>query len=545
VSVALTGHDVSFCARPGLVVAVLGRLQSGGATSPGQGVWPGSWPGSSAEKVAQAWAAGGPSCLRGLAGDLVVAVVDRRSGQAHVVRDVSGAVPVHLLQLGGGLQATTSLPSLVASDVPLEPDEDWVGSYLGNRWPGAERSPYAGVAVLRPGSLAVGAPAPDGAAPGGGPGWQQSPHDAVDVVEDHAGGYDGSVERFRAAFDAAVRRRLDGLRGPLAVSLSGGLDSSSVLVTARAVAPEADLVAIGLEFREPPGDEREHQVAVARAARARLIWVDPGSSSAPFGAEPAEVLRRLGGPPVAGNWFLHEGLVRAAVAEGAQRVLDGEDGDGVLGAGQEYLADVAAHQGAGGLLREVAAVRALHGTSRAAMSAAAAREVVRAARARRWGRASVASSSGLVQGGYLGSVMGEAHAQWEALPAGISHPFLDREVLGSALGLPGHHRVRGGVTKAVLRSAMAERLPASVRARTDKAQLSGPFRSALLGPQWDVLQDGLARARRLAPDIREVPLLDRHEPLWNGRLYRAYRAAMVAHWRDWLTQRHVAPRKAP
>ena len=136
--------------------------------------------------------------------------------------------------------------------------------------------------------------------------------------------------------------------------------------------------------------------------------------------------------------------------------------------------------------------------------------------------------------------MGEAYEQWERLPGGISHPFLDRQLLGHALALPGHHRIRGAVTKAVLRAAQADRLPPGVLARTDKASLSTPFRDALLGPQWEVLQDGLSAARRSTPDLRDVPIVERGGPAGLTRLYLAYRAAMVAHWREWLTHRNTA-----
>lgn len=538
-SVAVTGLDASLEVRPDLVVAVLGHPERPGGPAAGAGP-----SGSPARQLAEGWTGSGTAAFDDLFGDLcgdlvgdaVVVVVDRRTGRVHVHRDVAGALPVLLLTAGGGVQVATSLPAVVASGLALHPDEQWVDDYLANRWPAPGSTPYSEVAALPPGARAVsGASDREGTAPAA---WRVEGHDAVQVVP-ALGGYADSVERFRSAFDAAVARRLPDGEGALAVSLSGGLDSSSVLVTARAVAPRAELVAVGLRFEGGGGDERAHQVAVAEAGGARLVWVDPDEAGTPFGDDPAQVFRRLGGPPLAGNWFLHEGLVRAAAEVGAYRVLDGEDGDGVLGAGQEYLADVAAHDGLAGLRREVRAVGRLHGTSPVAMSLAGAREIARASASRRWGRATSSRAGTLLAGGYLGAVMGEAHAQWEQLPGGIGHPFLDREVLAVALGLPGHHRVRDGLTKAVLRSAMTGRLPAGVLARTDKATLAGPFRRLLLGPQWDVLQDGLTQARLRSPDISRVPWLDRHEPIGNGRLYGAFRTAMVAHWRRWLTERHV------
>ena len=52
------------------------------------------------------------------------------------------------------------------------------------------------------------------------------------------------------------------------------------------------------------------------------------------------------------------------------------------------------------------------------------------------------------------------------------HPFLDRRVVELMLSLPDHVRRRGPYTKAVLRTAMRDHLPASVAARRNKADFT-------------------------------------------------------------------------
>lgn len=523
-AVAVCGADGSLAVADDLVVAVAGRVPAAGADEEHE---------DAATRVSRRWRDLGPSCLRGLPDDVVVAVLEVASGRLSVFRDVGGAVPAYLWAAGAGAEAavTTSLPSLVGCVRSLTPDETWVSAYLGVRWTPRGHTAYAEVMALEPGSLAH----------LGADGWVQRPHDAVEVVEDTPASLGEAAVEFRRLLDAAVRRRVADVGGPVAVTLSGGLDSSSVLVTARAVAPEAELLALCLGFSDAPGDERAHQVEAAEAAGARLVWVGTDYCPGPFGTDLDTTFAQQGGPPLAGNWFLHEGLVAAAVDAGAVRVLDGEDADSLLGAGGEYLADWAANEGLRGLLSELRATRHRYGSSWPALAHSATRELVRAV-GPNWGRASSLEARGMLEEGFLGGLMGETSGQWEPVPGGISHPFLDRALMAFALGLPGQHRVRGTVTKVVLRAALPDRLPPGVLARTDKARLSSPMRAALTGPQRGLLQDGLSAARRDAPDIRSVPVVGRG-PVGADRLYRAYRVAVVAHWRAWLTHRRSLPRE--
>ena len=72
--------------------------------------------------------------------------------------------------------------------------------------------------------------------------------------------------------------------------------------------------------------------------------------------------------------------------------------------------------------------------------------------------------------GVLALEMGER----QSAEAGVEdrHPFLDRRVVEFMLSLPDQERRRGPFTKAVLRTAMRDHLPASVAARRDKADFT-------------------------------------------------------------------------
>jgi asparagine synthase (glutamine-hydrolysing) len=60
------------------------------------------------------------------------------------------------------------------------------------------------------------------------------------------------------------------------------------------------------------------------------------------------------------------------------------------------------------------------------------------------------------------------------------HPFYDRRVMEFALAIPEPQRWRGPTTKYVLRAAMGDLLPASVRARTNKADFSRQVVGAII-----------------------------------------------------------------
>jgi asparagine synthase (glutamine-hydrolysing) len=415
---------------------------------------------------------------------------------------------------------TTSLATALAEVEKPTVDWEWTRSYLAGRWPEAGRTPYAEITLLPPGLLAVTESS----------GWHSEQLDQWRWVEDVPGNVDESAERFRALFDDAVRRRLLSTAAGSAVTTSGGLDSSSVLVTARHVAPDRPLIALALRFTDARGDERGFQEAVAKAAGAQLVWVETDETPGPFGHGPDELLDEHSGPPLIGNWFLHAAVRRRAEDLGIGRVLDGEDGDGVVGGDPTYLADLV---GRGRLIEwalETTALSRVHGGNLNRLVRRSLGQARSAMRAGQLGHLHQQSVRGLVQGGYLSSVTAEAHRMWAGLPGGIGHPFLDRQLMEYAIAVPPQQRLRRGRSKVLLRRAMDGRLPQLVADRNDKANLAHPFVSALLGPQRPLLEEGIAIARtglaRLAGC--SVPILT--PGMSADTLYSAYRYASVAYW---------------
>lgn len=495
------------------VVVVIGRIDELPAHPLGRLTRPVS------EHLLDGWRRMGTDVLRGAVGDFSVLCYDRRSTDVFAFRDIAGAIPIYLVG-GRHLVVTTTLASALREAEQVTVDRTWTRAYLAGRWPEADRTPYAEIALLPPGHLAVAADRE----------WRTRRLDDWQWADDVSEDISESAERFRSLFDDAVRRRLVDADGGTAVTTSGGLDSSSVLVTARAVSPDRPLTALALAFTDRRGDERVYQEAVARAAGARLAWIPADEAGGPFGDGPQELLRMHSGPPLIGNWFLHAAARRRAEELGIARVLDGEDGDGVLGGSPLYLADLLGRGRLVAWAGETLAWCSANGADVRRTARRSIREVRRAVRTGRRGNVYQPSVRALVDGGYLSNITAAAHQIWSALPGGVFHPFLDRRVVEYALSLPTAQRVRRGRSKVLLRQAMAGRLPPIVADRPGKANISHPFVSALQGAQRSILHEGLALATTQLRDFNTetVPALNEH--MSASDMYRAYRFACVAFW---------------
>jgi asparagine synthase (glutamine-hydrolysing) len=138
---------------------------------------------------------------------------------------------------------------------------------------------------------------------------------------------------FREIFGEAVKARLRSAHA-VGATLSGGLDSSSVVCMAREIrrgSRHAPLHTFSLVFPSLPEkdlrliDERRYIEAVVRGGGVAPTWVR-GDELSPM-ADVGETLDELDEPYAAPNLYLHRGLYRAAEQRGARVLLDGFDGD--------------------------------------------------------------------------------------------------------------------------------------------------------------------------------------------------------------------------
>ena len=326
-----------------------------------------------------------------------------------------------------------------------------------------------------------------------------------------------AVDGARKQFDAAVAARLR-TQLPVACTLSGGLDSSSVAVTIRHLRPQRKLPAFSLDFAGYPlADEREFQQAVVDQGGYEWIRV-PAEPNHPWHDIPAMV-DAAGGPYTNVHGTFLAGLLREAGRTGPTVLLDGSEGDNAVWHGHffgvnlllsgrwfQFARFARAHPagrsiGPLGRLwtfglrpvlpatpRWVTRVRQRVGKSGAIGEAWGTQDLpkrlagdvrrrLRQCRPTNWSSArsdEVMHRRGMATGA-VEELLRFLDA-WSAR-AGIEHrsPFFDRRFVEFCLSVPSRHRNRNGLTRYFFRGAMADRLPRQILERLEKSNFNEPL----------------------------------------------------------------------
>lgn len=281
--------------------------------------------------ILRAYERWGDDCVGRLEGDFAFAIWDPRRRILLCARDPIGLRPLYYQVDARAFRCASEMQALFGDPaVPRRPDRLAMALFLLGDYGERDQTLYEGVRALPAGhALTVRAGSirtwrhwsPDP--------WREVPH-ASD--EEHA-------EHFRALFSNAVRRRLRA-RGPIAVSVSGGLDSSAVACEAARLhrnehgAPEA-LMLLHLAFPGLPCDEERFARAVGEQCGLPITNVFPTEEPELLIPDPARVRPDVFFHP---TFEMNSPLLREARARGARVTLDGHGGDDVM---QPMDADVA------------------------------------------------------------------------------------------------------------------------------------------------------------------------------------------------------------
>ncbi len=275
------------------------------------------------ELVLRAWHRWREDALPELIGDYSVALWDTEARQLCCVRDLMGARPFYYAKAGNRLYFSNTLNAIrCVPEISTELDDHFIGDFLLEGWnsdgvrtafrylsrlPAAHSLLYSNqaVRVSRYTSLPIEEPL------------------QLKRIEEY-------VEQFREVLDQAVAERLP--RGPAAILMSGGLDSTSVAAIAQHSARRREsplqLRAYTLDY-QPLFDDREGRLA---SAAAKFIGIPIKIRSAAFHLPFAGWDDQL--PPMPEP--CHDPFRRLYVeqnqqiAEYARVVLNGYGGDGVL-----------------------------------------------------------------------------------------------------------------------------------------------------------------------------------------------------------------------
>jgi asparagine synthase (glutamine-hydrolysing) len=378
-----------------------------------------------------------------------------------------------------------------------------------------------------------------------------------------------SLDSFDRVFRQAIARQID-VEVPCGVFLSGGVDSSLVTAVARAVRPDLPLRAFSLRFPDASYDEGEAAARVARhlGVTATEVWVRPED----FTTCLPELVRMTGEPLADPAWVPAALLARRAAAD-VRQVLVGEGGDELFGGypthSGVWLAERYNHlprllrRAANELVRRLPATdkkvavsfllkrfvaaegldgmeRHLLWTSNIAPEILARLGAGGAGNALRLDPPPAGTILSRVQQHDLETTLAEglltkADRSSMHFALELRAPFLDRDVMELAAGLPDGQRVRGLRTKVFLKDYALRYLPRWV-VHARKRGLSVPLQSWLRGPLRGWARERLASGRLAAAGIDEtaaLALFDEHLRRERDHARALWTLVVLAEWLDW------------
>ena len=550
--------DGAVLPRDGSVVAAEARVDNRPELSAELGAAPAAGDAALLHGALQRWGDAAPAHL---VGDYAFAAWDTARQRLLLARDHAGVRQLYYHLDTARLAFATELKALFElGDVPRRLDEIRLADYLLDSWIDWESTLYRDVRSLPPACLlaadrrAVTAPRRY---------WQLDPGtpELGGTMTDHA-------QRFREVFTRAVADRL-GPPSATASTLSGGLDSTSVTVTARRLLPRGELL------RTVSGTFDEVRSA-DESAFLQEVAFGPGMAPRFFNPEATGFLADFEGstwdgdepfwPPSPVTWEAQ----RAAAAAGAAVMLDGHGGDDVVNHGFARVTELAL---AGRVLTAGRAMGALHAEFGTSYSAIAMRWVARPLqpawlRGRRRGatlpdtlpmplRADFIQRHGLRDRLLQARTLPPRNARQHHLDemtsaldpvifgsqdragalAGVEsrYPFYDRRLMELAFALPASARMDQGFTRAVLREAMRGLLPERIRARRGKTTMGDLLIHSLRGPDAGRLSEAINDAGPLAGAVDVQALREVHQRfLRTGGYADAHTLMRAARMRGWL-----------
>jgi asparagine synthase (glutamine-hydrolysing) len=466
----------------------------------------------------------GDSFVERLLGDFSLAVFDPRGPNLLLARDAFGVRPLSYWATSSVFVFATEIKSILAHpDVHTSPDEDLIAELLVNGWPQPNHGEtfFEGVRDVLPAhSLSVSRDRIKTRRY-----WSFDPERRIRL-----GSFEEYAQEFRELFETAVRRRMRST-GPIAVTVSGGLDSSSIAcLAARLHGSRPELPPVfGVHRSSPPGTVGYELDFVADVGKAAEIDIE---------RIPFEVATRAGNeawlsemPDVEPFGPTIDRQADAIRARGARVLLVGMMGDELLG-DTSYLVDLAWRLRWGTVrrhLREIPVWTEDAGGNyygrlfRSEMARSFVRPQVLPIlrrlkavltdpyesepwwgeglrdRGRRSPRVADAAATLRSESGrtLYRNVYGRRDLMMRQREDKIAafygfeevSPYLDRDVLSFLVAIPGDVMSQDGVHRALLREAMREVLPPSISSRTWKGEYGPLFNAGVAACVREVASD--------------------------------------------------------
>ncbi len=485
--------------------------------------------GSDTEVLLAAWDEWGPEALARLRGMFAFALHDAADGSVYFARDGFGKKPLFLTQVEDSWVFGSEIPALLAHpSVRQELDEASLHEFLCWRYVPAPHTFFKGIQKLMPGHLAV---LKDGH-------LEQhayfTPPEMTGVALDHS----SPVERFKAIFDEAVAIRLRS-DVPVGMFLSSGIDSAAVLDSVCRAGGRVTAYSVGYSEAQMSELETAGALAARFGTPFEPIMLDADGLMARI-----ERMTRHRSAPVSEAADVPVFAMSERAGQDVKVVLTGEGADeffagypkhvmeAKLGSSSRFMAPVGHAMRLTRHRRLKLAGRALSARSFEARMIQWFGGVSAEERAAMWrGRAvhrQQDKTPFLRRGASpLRRVLHFDQTSWlpdNVLERGdrmsmaasieLRAPFMDTELAAFSATLPDHWRIKGRVTKRVLREAMADRLPSEVLTRKKMGfpvPVSAWFRGDLAEPL----------ASRLGN--KNAIIANYVDPAWIARTVKAHR----------------------
>ena len=448
-----------------------------------------------------------------LQGDFAIAIFDPRRQRVILARDVMGVRPLYYFHNTRLFAFASEIKALLAHpDIAPLPDEEGVADFMlvGSRPLDAQHlTCFRDISAVVPAHTVT-------VTSRGISGQRYWDFDTRRTVRYRR--FDDYVDAFASVFADAVARRSRS-RYPVAVSVSGGLDSSSVFCQAetlrrqgRARAPSIEGVSYISDRAETDEQryladiEARYETAIDRFPIEPLTGMVRGIG---------EQVLAIEAPFVDYMWGVTRELHARAAATGARSMLSGHWGDQMLFS-TAYLVDLLRRGKLRAIVNHTRAFDRYFGDREAAgyrrrlVVDAIRHHVPRSValplkwlRLRVFGRQQpkpwftssflaaalrhryrLATFDRPFHSAHARAVYVEARSkyhvqcmEWNAKVAGlhgmdVSFPFLDRDLIAFIMAIPGDVHARDGVPRVLLREAMKGILPDGIRARTWKSDFS-------------------------------------------------------------------------
>jgi asparagine synthase (glutamine-hydrolysing) len=459
----------------------------------------------------EAWSDGFAAHLNG---EFAIAIYDNAQRRLLLARDAIGIRPLYYFRNDRLIAFASEIKALLAHpDIPAKPDDEGLADFMLTSSRPIDRQEitcFAGISALVPAHLAT-------ATPNRFETTRYWDFDCGHALRLRS--FDDYADAFKAHFAEAVRRRLRSAR-PVAISVSGGLDSSSIFCQARQVsrAGLADAVPRGLSYVGARGSEADEDEYLLEIERAYEVAIERFSIEPLVGLVEGgpEQIRANETPLIDYSWQVSRQQHALAAAGGSRVLLTGHWGDQVLvssaylvdlfdrlswpmirhhlheysrwygdsegrSLSRRFLVDVARHHLPRAVVPPLKWIRRrVFGVERPKpwFSDAFLRRALRFAN--RPATTGSGFHSAQARALYL-EARSKYHVhciEWHnkiAAQFGLdaSFPMMDRDLLAFLMSIPGEMQNHGGVPRAILREAMRGVLPERIRVRSSKGNFSG------------------------------------------------------------------------